>query len=269
MNTNSKHQVDYGNWVPMPLMILLAAASLLSIVLAAVAHELLHIILIDVILSLVAIAVLAMTLFMYACRRLFSFQGGGLMAVFHEFLASRLPWDGHGRLLDIGCGSGALSIRCAKRFPKARVVGIDYWAMKWNYARQQCEHNVRLEGVNERTEFLHGDASHLGFPDAAFDAVVSNFVFHEVKTQPDKLLLIHEALRVLKPGGSFALQDLFDKKSLYGDIHELLDELRREGYSELNYIAHVERQGFVPKYARMPWMVSDVGLLFGRKPAEA
>lgn len=269
MSENLKQQVDYGNWVPITLMRMLVGTTLLAFILFTVAHLALHVVVLDIVLGLIAIAILAMTIYMYACRRLFAFDGGGLMPKIHEFLVSHLPWNGNGRLLDIGCGSGALSIRCAKRFLHAHVVGIDYWGKEWNYAQQQCEQNADLEGVQERTEFYHGDASRLDFPDGTFDAVVSNFVFHEVKTQPNKTLLVREALRVLKPGGSFVLQDLFDKTGLYGDIHDLLDNLREEGYTELNYISHVERQSFVPKYARMPWMISDVGLIYGKKPNDA
>ena len=79
-------------------------------------------------------------------------------------------------------------------------------------------------------------------------------------------MLIREALRVLKPEGYFAFQDLFEKRGLYGDINELLDDLRKEGYADINYISHVERQDFVPKFVRAPWMISDVGLIYGRKP---
>ena len=45
----------------------------------------------------------------------------------HEYVANHLSWDGRGRLLDVGCGAGALTIRCAKKFPEACCVGIAYW----------------------------------------------------------------------------------------------------------------------------------------------
>lgn len=115
------------------------------------------------------------------------------------------------------------------------------------------------------SHFQKGDAAHLAFPDETFEAAVSNFVFHEVRTQPDKREVVREALRVVKKGGCFAFQDLFEKESLYGDMTDFLSQLRQAGVQELHYIPHVERQGFIPRYVQAPWMLSDVGLLYGRK----
>lgn len=60
----------------------------------------------------------------------------------HEYVANHLSWDGRGRLLDVGCGAGALTIRCAKKFPEACCVGIDYWGIKWDYSQRMCQHNA-------------------------------------------------------------------------------------------------------------------------------
>lgn len=123
----------------------------------------------------------------------------------------------------------------------------------------------RRRRVSHRVRFQKGDAAHLAFPDETFEAAVSNFVFHEVRTQPDKREVVREALRVVKKGGCFAFQDLFEKESLYGDMTDFLSQLRQAGVQELHYIPHVERQGFIPRYVQAPWMLSDVGLLYGRK----
>ena len=266
MKEDLRQQTDYGNWVPMTLIRALVAITIFVFALFAVVYVWLHLAILDIILCLTAVVAFSMTAYMCMCRRAFSFNGGRLMERIHEFLISHLQWNGTGQLLDIGCGSGALCIQCARLFSKSHIVGVDYWGKEWDYAQQQCEQTAEIEKVKDRVKFLHGDASHLDFPDETFDAVVSNFVFHEVKTQPSKAMLIREALRVLKPGGCFALQDLFDKRRLYGNINELLDDLRKEGYDDINYISHVERQNFVPKFVRAPWMISDVGLIYGRKP---
>ena len=113
--------------------------------------------------------------------------------------------------------------------------------------------------------FQKGDAAHLDFPDESFDAVVSNFVFHEVRSEKDKRKVVREALRVLKKGGSFSLQDLFSQEKLYGDMEEFADELRREGFQEVHYIPFIERERWIPKYVQAPWMLYGVGLLYGKK----
>ena len=93
---------------------------------------------------------------------------------------------------------------------------MDYWGAEWSYAKDQCEKNARAEGVADRVIFQKGDAAHLDFPDGTFDAAVSNFVFHEVRSEKDKRKIVREALRVVKKGGSFAFQDLFSQESCTG-----------------------------------------------------
>lgn len=256
---------DYGNWVPRSMMRVLSA--LLILLLAG------EVLLITLVRSAVfcipgggiVLIVLALWSYMLRCRVLFDFDRGGLMGRIHQFLVDHLEWDGNGALLDVGCGSGALLIRCAKRFPAARLVGVDSWGAEWSYKKEQCHQNAVLEGVVERVVFRKGDAARLEFPDGTFDAVVSNFVFHEVRSERDKRKVVREALRVLKKGGVFSLQDLFAQEALYGDMEQWIRELRQEGFQEIHYIPYVERLGFVPRYAQAPWMLRGVGLLYGRK----
>ena len=61
-----------------------------------------------------------------------------------------------------------------------------------------------------------------------FDAVVSNYVYHNI-TGADKRALLRETLRVLKKGGVFALNDEM-KPHMYGDMEAFAQELRDIGY---------------------------------------
>ena len=54
--------------------------------------------------------------------------------------------------------------------------------------------------------FLSGNAVLLDFPDESFDAVTSNYVYHNI-ARADKQALLMETLRVLKKGGVFAIHD--------------------------------------------------------------
>ena len=72
--------------------------------------------------------------------------------------------------------------------------------------------------------FLHGDANRLDFPDESFDAVVSNYVYHNI-TGADKQALLLETLRVLKKGGVFAINDCM-RPNLYGDMQAFVAQLR-------------------------------------------
>lgn len=263
--SNNMTKPDYGNWVPAAMM---KVCWLITVILAAlefVGILVIHNVILNVIVGILLLIVLVFTLYMWKCRNMFDFNKGGLMGEVHEYLVMHLNWEGQGSLLDIGCGAGALTIRCAKRFPKASLTGIDYWGAEWSYAKEQCEQNAQIEGVADRVHFQKGDAAKLEFEDGTFDAAVSNFVFHEVRTQPDKRKVVREALRIVKKGGAFAFQDLFAQKQLYGDMEAFVEELRREGIEEIHYIPNVEKQDFIPGFVQAPWMLNGMGLIYGKK----
>ena len=78
--------------------------------------------------------------------------------------------------------------------------------------------------------------------------------------------MVREALRVVKKGGCFSFQDMFSQKSLYGDMDAFVEQLKKEGISEIHYIGNLEKKlDFIPKYARTTWMISGMGILYGRK----
>lgn len=143
-----------------------------------------------------------------------------------------LPEGGIG--LDVGCGSGALTIACAKRNPQGRMIGIDRWGKEYaSFSKQLCENNSEAEGIRN-TEFYQGDACKLDYPDEYFDAVTSNYVYHNI-TGVDKQELLRETLRVLKKGGTFAIHDIMSK-ARYGDMQKFVIELYDEGYEKVKLI---------------------------------
>ena len=259
-------KADYGNWVPAAMMktlwIATAAIALVTVLLFALIKSSVP----GIIGTLVTLAALCMTLYMQKCRKLFDFQGGGVMGQIHQFLADHFPWKeavgekGTGRIIDIGCGAGALTNRIARIYPSAEVIGVDFWGKEWSYAKEQCEKNA----VADRVRFQKGDAAKLDFADGTFDGAVSNFVFHEVRSAKEKRDVVKEALRVVRKGGAFAFQDMFGQKALYGDMEAFTEELLRDGtVTEIHYIPNLEKQPFVPRFVTAPWMIRDAGLIYG------
>ena len=68
------------------------------------------------------------------------------------------------------------------------------YQMEFN--RPLCESNARAEGVTN-VDFRQGDALHLDFPDETFDAVASNYVYHNIPSK-DRQAILLETLRTLK-----------------------------------------------------------------------
>ncbi|MEH7515430.1 class I SAM-dependent methyltransferase [Gottfriedia acidiceleris] len=185
----------------------------------------------------------------------------GILAV--PFLY-RVKWDGDGTILDIGTGSGSLIIKLAKAFPAAVLTGIDYWGDNWEYSKAQCQQNAEIEGVSHQIHFQKASASELPFNENEFDIIVSCLTFHEVKDRSNKIDVIKEALRVLKPGGKFAFLDLFMDEKIFGDENELLNDLKKYGISELNS-SKLDKEIKLPKFLLNKKVLGNAVILSGRK----
>lgn len=255
----------YGNWVSDGrirkvalwfALFVLADAALMALVRGWLALKLIVI--------LIAALFLAALIFFWWAKRLLSPEGGDIQGKILDLLLSRVGWDGNGSALDVGCGSGRLAIQLAQKYPDAAVTGIDFWGSEWGYSKEQCEENARIEGVGERTAFRQASASKLPFADGSFDLVVSNLTFHEVRDTNSKLDAVKEALRVLKPGGRFVLQDLFQLKQYYGTPDELKAAVARMGAKEVRFVDTGDAP-FVRGVLKLPFMLGTLGLIYGVK----
>ncbi len=106
-----------------------------------------------------------------------------------------------GLLVDLGCGSGRITLKIAARCPWLRVVGVDRSRAMLRFARRGAEEQ-KLSG---RVFFLRGDAGHLGFPSRTFDFVLCNSVLHHLGSPKS---VLEEMARLAKPGGTVLLRDL-------------------------------------------------------------
>jgi SAM-dependent methyltransferase len=273
MSQNKSKGPDYGNWVSKRLIyvsgtagaILLGLSSVFLILESSAIGPLSIVLLIVFLISTVggSFLIIMSVYFAYARHR-FSPRGGNVQAQIEELVLRRLDWNGKGKALDIGCGNGPLTIRLAKKFPKAHIMGIDYWGGKWEYSKGVCERNAKIEGVASRVKFQKASASALPFEDQHFDAAVSNLVFHEVKDAKDKRDVIKEALRVVKKGGNFAFQDLFLMKRVYGEIDDLVEAIRSWGIHRVTFV-NTSHSNFIPRALKLSFMVGTMGILHGKK----
>ena len=256
------HGEDYGNWMSNPVLYTIGGLLVVTGAVASLASTVFHV---TVLSGLALIAAISLLLLLCWCgwiRRQYAFGGGGMMERVHHTVLSYLDFDGQGQLLDVGCGSGPLSIRASLTWPSARVVGIDYWGADFGYSQTMCEKNAASEGVSARCRFQHGDANKLDFPDESFDAVVSNYVYHNIMGA-DKQALLLETLRVLKKGGVFAINDNM-KPRMYGDMEAFAQKLRDMGYENVQFI-DTTREIFGSRRRAAMMMLGESRMLVGRK----
>jgi ubiquinone/menaquinone biosynthesis C-methylase UbiE len=105
------------------------------------------------------------------------------------------------KVLDIGCGTGALTIRAAQK--GAKVKGIDVDAQMLELAQKRAN-EARLE---ESIELYETGVAELGNEDAnSYDVIMSGLCFSEL-TDDELNYALQEAKRILKPGGLLLIAD--------------------------------------------------------------
>src|SRR6266704_5063255 len=102
--------------------------------------------------------------------------------------------------LDIGCGTGDLAVKLAKR--GYQVTGIDLSDVAIDQARKRAAD----QGVTEKTEFLAANIAAIGasakLPGQPFDLITCKLVYAFVEDRPALLKMVHD---LLKPTGTFVL----------------------------------------------------------------
>ncbi|MCD8373563.1 MAG: class I SAM-dependent methyltransferase [Oscillospiraceae bacterium] len=256
------HGEDYGSWMSKPVFYMMGGFAAAALIVAALSFAVFHVTALGIIFIIALIALLAFIGWMIWIRGQYAFGGGGMMDKAHQAILSNLDYDGNGTLLEVGCGSGALTIRAALTWPQTKVVGIDYWGAMWDYSKALCEKNAASEGVASQCSFQKGDANKLDFADETFDAVISNYVYHNIMGA-DKQALLLESLRVLKKGGVFAINDCM-KPKMYGDMEAFAQKLRDMGYQDVRLINMSELVFGSENRANM-MMLGNSRMLVGRK----
>jgi arsenite methyltransferase len=134
----------------------------------------------------------------------------GKFAVWSELL-DEVSLRGDERILDIGCGRGAVLLMAAARLTTGRAVGIDIWNRgdQSGNAEEATQRNAVAEGVAQRVELHTGDMTSLPFDNDSFDVVLSSLAIHNVKGRTARDKALEEAMRVLRPGGRLVIVDIF------------------------------------------------------------
>jgi ubiquinone/menaquinone biosynthesis C-methylase UbiE len=115
-------------------------------------------------------------------------------------LQARLAARPHESILDLGCGTGTLALSIARDCAEAQVWGLDADSAALAIATAK----QAREGL--RVHWRKGLAQAVPFPDDAFDAVASSLFFHHLR-RDDKLAVLREVVRILRPGGRVVVAD--------------------------------------------------------------
>lgn len=119
----------------------------------------------------------------------------GMDARWRDFAARQLALRSGERALDLGCGTGDMSIAIARRSPAdAHVVGVDFSEGMLAVGREK----IRRLGLENRIELRQGDGLHLDIEDGVFDGVTSAWLVRNLSDIPAGF---REMRRVTRPGG--------------------------------------------------------------------
>ena len=146
------------------------------------------------------------------------------------------------QVLEIGCGTGSLSLAVKRQYPQALVTGVDIAPDMLATAREKAR-KAELD-----VTFREGRIEAIPSPDRYFDVVLSSLMLHHVHSSDAREQGMREILRVLKPGGCLLIADfasprnrlarglvgmLFGKGMLAHQLIESIPLLEQAGFVEM------------------------------------
>jgi ubiquinone/menaquinone biosynthesis C-methylase UbiE len=118
----------------------------------------------------------------------------------HEKLMRQAELADGNRVLEIGCGTGNLSVRVKRAYPSVEVTGSDPDPLALKRAQRKA---VQMTGIR----FERGYAQELPYADGTFDRVLSSMMLHHLDSAA-KTAAAAEIFRVLRPGGRLHVVDM-------------------------------------------------------------
>ncbi len=125
-----------------------------------------------------------------------------------KMAAARLPEGEPKMVLDVACGTGDVSLKLHKMFPKANITGLDLspgmlWVAKGKLEWWDAE-------TQKLITFMEGDCLQMPFPDGTFDMVTVAYGVRNFERLEDGY---REMRRVLKPGGVLCVIELSEPEN--------------------------------------------------------
>jgi len=166
------------------------------------------------------------------------------------------------RVLDLGCGTGTLTILIKQTHPASEVTGLDGDPEVLQIAQAKAA-KTGVEIV-----FDLGMAYQLPYPEGSFDRVLTSLVLHHL-TRDDKQRAMGEVYRVLRPGGELHIVDFGRPRSVYGRLVSQFIKRMEQAADNVNGLLPVmmDNAGFeqVEESAHYTTIFGTLALYRGRK----
>ncbi|MFH1638984.1 MAG: class I SAM-dependent methyltransferase [Chloroflexota bacterium] len=162
-------------------------------------------------------------------KNLFSFKDSGNPWCHHDvttwnYIVDKLSQENVSRIVDVGCGSGAWSLRIASAFPHVQVTGIDFSPEQISRAQKLLE---RYNYLEDRVEFTVGDATDLDFGKGEFDVSIC---LHDVLNHiPSYRVALNEMAKVTSKFNITSVHGFYASKTCFFIEKEKIASYERNG----------------------------------------
>lgn len=155
------------------------------------------------------------------------------------------------RILDLGCGTGSMTVMLKQAFPQAEVFGVDLSP----YMLLVADGKAQQAGLN--IQFLQGNAESTKFPDRSFDLITAALLFHETPSAVTENIL-REVYRLLSTGGEVVVLD-GNQQSLrqMNWVDRIFGEPYMAEYAAGSINDWLESAGFEPVQTESVWWIQQ------------
>jgi ubiquinone/menaquinone biosynthesis C-methylase UbiE len=162
------------------------------------------------------------------------------------------------RILDLGCGTGSMTLELKRAFPQSEVIGLDLSP----YMLVMAEFKAQKAGLE--IQWQHGMAEQTGFPAASFDLVTASLLFHETPPAIAQAIL-RESYRLLTIGGEVVVLDGNQKLLRQTEwLTQIFEEPYIQDYAQTSTDAWMGAAGFGAVQSQDIWWLHQVN--HGLKP---